>query len=192
MLGLQWTVTDDSLHVSEGTSKEIEAPKTQRKVLSLVYALFDSIGLLAPFSVYMRLLKSIRTKNGQHWDNKLKPCEETELTKWEEQLPIVAKTSINRGYFNTARDKTELHMFADASIDTMCAVAYLRSQLKQYSADSTFFMGKGRVASMTHLSITRLELQGAAMSVKLKKQKVKEHEMKVNSCSLWSNSTTVL
>ena len=44
-------------------------------------------------------------------------------------------------------------MFANASEDTMCAVAYLRSQLKEYSADLAFFIGKCRVAPM------RLELQ---------------------------------
>ena len=70
VLGLQWTITDDSLQVCRGTSKEVETPITQRKILSLVSSVFDSLGLFAPFSVHMRrLLKSIWTKNGQHWDN---------------------------------------------------------------------------------------------------------------------------
>ena len=45
---------------------------------------------------------------------------------------------------------------------------------------------------MRHLSIPRLELQAAVMAVRLKEQIVKEHEMKINSCSFWSDSTTVL
>ena len=40
---------------------------------------------------------------------------------------IVAETNINRRYFNKTRVKIEFHVFADASEDTMCAVAYLRS-----------------------------------------------------------------
>ena len=44
---------------------------------------------------------------------------------------------------------------------------------------------------MRHLSIL-LELQAAVMAVRLKEQIVKEHEMKINSCSCWSDSTTVL
>ena len=32
ILGLQWTVTDDSLQVCRGTNKEIEAPITERKI----------------------------------------------------------------------------------------------------------------------------------------------------------------
>ena len=74
-------------------------------------------------------------------------------------------------------------MFADASEDTMCAVVYLRLQSKQYSADLAVVIGKCRVAPMRHLSIPRLELQTALMAVRLKEQIVKEHEMKINSCS---------
>ena len=151
VLGLKWTVTEDSLQVCRGTNKEVEAPITQRKILSLV---FDPIGLFAPFSVHMRrLLKDIWTKNRQHWDNKVEPSEEEEFLKWKEQLPLVAETSIDRRYFNRERDKAELHLFADASEDTMCAVAYLRSQPKEYSADLAFVIGKCRVAPMRHLSI---------------------------------------
>ena len=193
VLGLQWTVTDDRLQVCRGTNKEVETPITQRKILSLVSSVFDPIGLFAPFSVHMRrLLKGIWTKNGQHWDNEVEPSEEEEFLRWKEQLPIVAETSIDRRYFNRERDKTELHVFADASEDTMCAVAYLRSQPKEYSADLAFVIGKCRVAPMRHLSIPRLELQAAVMAVRLKEQIVKEHEKEINNCSFWSDSTTVL
>ena len=82
-----------------------------------------------------RLLKSIWTKNGQHWDKEVEPDDEAEFLRRKEQLAIVAETSIDRRYFNRERDKTEFHVFADASEDTMCAVAYLRSQPKEHSAD---------------------------------------------------------
>ena len=72
-------------------------------------------------------------------------------------------------------------MFADASENTMCAVAYLRSEPKEYSADLAFVIGKCRVAPMRHLSIPRLELQAAVMVVKLKEQIVKEHESNIHS-----------
>ena len=126
VLGLQWTVTHDSLQVCRSTNKEVEAPITQRKILSLVSSVFD------PFSVHMRrLLKGIWTKKGQHWDNEVELGDEAKFLRWKEQLPIVAETSIDRRYFNREKDKTELHVFADASEDTMCAVAYRRSQPKK-------------------------------------------------------------
>ena len=85
----------------------------------------------------------------------------------------MAETSIDRRYFNRKRDKTELHVFADATEETMCAVAYLRSQPEEYSADLAFVIGKCRVAPMRRLSIPRLELQAAVMGVRLKEQIVK-------------------
>ena len=77
-------------------------------------------------------------------------------------------------------------MYADASEDTMWAVAYLSSQTKGYSADIAFVIatrsGTDEASFNTSIGIV----------VWLKEQIVKEHEMKKNSCSLWSNSTTVL
>ena len=193
VLGLQWTIIDDSLQVCRGTRKEVETPITQRKILSLVSSMFDPLGLFAPFSVQMRrLLKRIWTKNGQHLDNSVEPNEEEEFLKWKAQLPEAAETSIDRRYFSTTKGKWELHVFADASEDTMCAVAYLRSKPKEYSADLAFVIGKCRVALMLHLCIPRLELQAAVMAVRLKEQIVKEHEMKIHSCNFWTDSTTVL
>ena len=60
----------------------------------------------------------------------MKSGEQSKVLGWKEERPIVAETSIDRERFNTAREKSELHVFADASEDTMCAVAYLRSQPK--------------------------------------------------------------
>ena len=117
VLGLQWRNIDDSPQVCRGTSKEVETPITQRKILS-------------------------------YWDKSVEPNEEEEFLKWKDQLPEVAETSIDRRYFSTAKDKWELHMFADASEDTMCAVAYLRPKPKEYSADLAFVIGKCSVAPM--------------------------------------------
>ena len=193
VLGLQWTIIDDSLQVCRGTSKEHEAPITQRKILSLVCSVFHPLGLFAPFSVHMRrLLKSIWTKNWQHWDKSVETNEEEEFLKWKDQLPEVAETSIDRRYFSTAKDKWEFHVFADASEDKMCAVAYLRWKPKEYSADLAFVIGKCRVAPMRHPSISHLELQAAVMAVRLKEQIAKEHETKIHNCNFWTDASTVL
>ena len=192
VLRLQWTIIDDSLQVCRGTSKEVENAITQRKILSLIASVFVPLGLFAPFSVHVRrLLKSIWTKNGQHWDNSVELNEEEEFLKWKDQLPEVAEISIDRRYFSRAKDKWERHVFEDASEDTMCAKACLRSKTKEFSADLAFVIGKCRVAPMRHFSIPRLELQAAVMAARLKEQIVKEHETKIHSCNFWTDSTNL-
>ena len=65
--GLQCTVIDDIPYVCRGINKKTETRITQRKILSLVFSVFDPIEVFAPFSVDMRrLLKEIGAKNGQH------------------------------------------------------------------------------------------------------------------------------
>ena len=137
--------TADKFQLWSGTSKEVEASITQRKTLSLVSSISDPIRFIAPVSVPMRrLLKGIWTKIVKNWDSEVEPIEDVEFLRWKEQLPIVIETSLDRRYFKRRRDKTELHVFAEASEDTMCSVAYLQSQTKKYSADFAFVCEKCR------------------------------------------------
>ena len=69
---------------------------------------------------------------------------------------------------------------------------FTNKRVLQYSADVTVFNGKYRVAPMWLLSVSRLELQAAFMEVSLKEQIVKDNKLKINSCSFWSDSTTLL
>ena len=51
-------------------------------MLSVVSLVFDPLGLFAPFSVHMRrLLKSVWSKNGQHWEISVEPKEREEFLK---------------------------------------------------------------------------------------------------------------
>ncbi|XP_075261712.1 uncharacterized protein LOC142353364 [Convolutriloba macropyga] len=139
------------------------------------------------------LLKNIWSKFGLRWYDQIEPESEARFLKWKELLPTMAETSINRKYFSGIVSQIGLHVFADAPKDTMCAVAYFRSQQNdEIQAQLFFFIGKCRVPPMRHMSIPRLELQAAVMAVRLKSQIVKEHEIKIYSCTFWSDSTTVI
>ena len=45
---------------------------------------------------------------------------------------------------------------------------------------------------MMHLSIPPLKVQAAVIAVRLTEEIIKEHEIRINSCIFWSDSTTVL
>ena len=56
VLGLKWNHDSDTLVVSRGTSPETNRTGTQQVVLSLVSAVYDPIGLVAPYTMKTRLL----------------------------------------------------------------------------------------------------------------------------------------
>ena len=72
MLGLKWNHSTNILVVSRGTNPEVKPNVTQTVLLSLVSAVYDPIGLVAPYTVKARLLlKNIWRLNGQQWDEEL-------------------------------------------------------------------------------------------------------------------------
>ena len=72
VLGLKWYHSTDILVFSRGTSPNTDRNVTQRIVLSLVSAVYDPIGLVAPFTIKARLLlKDIWRLSGQQWDDNL-------------------------------------------------------------------------------------------------------------------------
>ena len=72
VLGSKWNHSRDTLVVSRGTTPDLNRPITQRVVLSLVSAVFDPIGLVAPYTVTACfLLKDIWRLSEQQWDNNL-------------------------------------------------------------------------------------------------------------------------
>ena len=102
------------------------------------------------------------------------------------------RSSTDQRYFSTAKDKCELHVFAEASEDTICVVAYLRSKPKEYSANLAFVVGKCRVGPMPRASIPCLELEAAVKAVRLKEQTFKEHKSEIQTFKFWTDSSTVL
>ena len=84
VLGLQWTVVDDTLEVCRDVNNEFETPTIQKKFLSPVLSIIDPTGLFAPFNFHVRrLLKIIWKKSGQHWVNEVELVESAEFPKWK-------------------------------------------------------------------------------------------------------------
>ena len=83
ILGLQWNVKSDSLEICRRMGKEVPVKVTQRVVLSQVSSVFDPLAMFSPFTVRMRLLlKGIRKKHGQSWDEQVSPEDEIAFKDW--------------------------------------------------------------------------------------------------------------
>ena len=137
LLRRQWKVTNDNFEVCRGSNKQNETPITQTKFLSAVSSVFDQFRLIATFMFTWK----------NFWDTEVETVAVAEIFKWNKQLAIVPKTGIEGNFFKTVKDRIELHLFCDASEDTMSAIEKLRKIL-----------------------IPCWELQAAALAVRLKKQ----------------------
>ena len=79
----------------------------------------------------------------------------------------------------------ELHVFADASIQAIAAVAYLHLE-GDVGAKMTLIMAKTRVAPVKDLTVLRLELQSAVIATRLALFIAAEHSLQFTRKIFWS------
>ena len=71
--------------------RPLDKAKTQRTVLSFVSSVFDSVGLVAPYTVRARLLlKDMWKISGQSWDDELPEDIRVKFLEWHSGLPLRA------------------------------------------------------------------------------------------------------
>ena len=132
-------------------------------MLSLVSAVYDPIGLVAPFTVKVRLLlKDIWRSSGQKWDDVLAQDMRESFLEWRSELPMLSEIVITRCFFQQPVDEIELHVFGDSSKDV-----FLRGRTAS-ETKIAFVFGKARVAPMETLTIPELELPAALLAARLR------------------------
>ena len=176
ILGLNWNVETDSLMVCRGIEQELPAKIT--------------LGICSPFTIRMRfLLKSIWASMGQAWDKELSAQHSKLFSDWCSELREIRTMSRNRLYFENGCTNLRLHIFTDASGEAMFIVAYLQDET---TLKLTYVIGKCRVAPIRHMTIPKLELQAAVYGVRLRKQILNKHDVRIDKIYHWTNSSTVL
>ena len=157
--------------------------------------MYDPIGLVAPYTVKVRLLfKAIWRLSGQQWDDNLPDHIAEKFLEWSEELTRLTGITIPRSYFEGPLAKVELHIFGESSQDVFSAVAFLRGKVTCgcYSkTELAFVFGKERVAPIKPLTIPKLELQ-AALSARLKDEIRLALTSPLERTFMWTDSTTIL
>ena len=98
----------------------------------------------------------------------------------------VQNTALNESFVDCSH---ELHVFVDASQSAMCAVAYLRS-VQCETVVVSFLVAKCRVAPIRASTIPKLELQAAAIGLRLSMSIQYFLLFSVQNCFFWSESST--
>ena len=174
--------------------KPKELADTQQKVISPTASIFDPIGFLAPFIVRAKIFLQLLWKLRQGWDEKVAEEIQQEWSVWQKELQSLSEFLIPWFYRLGMVSPTsiQLHLFGDASEKAFCAVAYFRFEYPGGERQCAFVAAKTRVAPVKPLSIRRLELQAAVLSVRLACIIQKEHDYEVSSTCHWSDSSGVI
>ena len=166
-LGVHWCLNSDSFGFRITLQ---DSPLTRRGILSTISSIYDPFGFAGPFLLRGRkILQKITSLKGG-WDSRV-PEELVALwTNWRQGLPRLQELSIPRCYrpkdFGPLEHES-LHIFSDASEVGYGVVSYLRQVDVNGRINVSMVFGKSRVTPSKPITIPRLELTAAAVSVRI-------------------------
>lgn len=201
-LGLYWEAHKDefcfnmSFHRVKKEVAEGLCNPTKRQVTSLVMAIFDPLGFLAPLKIKGLMLIQEIWRSGVDWDEEIPLTIYEDWKSWLKELDQVNKIRVPRPYCATSMRKAEsiqLHVFCDGSESGYASCAFLRIQTGG-SLTVKFVMGKCRVAPLKGLSVPRMELQAALLGSRLARSIKEAHrdQFQIDKTVFWTDSRTVL
>ncbi|XP_071819881.1 uncharacterized protein [Apostichopus japonicus] len=191
-LGVSWCVESDQFQFRVTVN---ERPYTRKGILSIVASIYDPLGFLAPFVLVAKRILQDLCRMKLAWDDDI-PDEHLKCWKrWLLELPKLKDFKVNRclksdGYDNVRN--TQLHLFSDASESGYGVAAYVRFVNEENQIHCAFVIGKARVAPLKQITIPRLELTAATVSVRLFKSLERDLHIKLDSVTFWTDSTSVI
>ena len=192
-LGVHWCVESDTFGFRILVK---DKPLTRRGILSTVSSIYDPLGFAAPFTlIAKKLLQDLCREERLGWDDQLPDCYLRRWEKWRDELPSLERLSYPRCVKPQEFGKVtsrQLHIFSDASSIGYGSVVYQRLCDDQGHIHCSFLIGKARLAPIKPVTIPRLELTAATVSIRLGEMIKKELDEKPDTVQYHTDSTTVL
>jgi len=179
-LGVHWNIERDEFGFKIDLK---DKPYTRRGILSTVSSVYDPLGFVAPFSLSAKSILQDLCRRKLEWDQEIPTDHRSQWQKWLDDLPKLSQFTVNRCYKppdfgHTA--SSQLHQFSDASQIGYGAVSYLRLVNTRGEIHCSFLIGKSRLTPLKHITIPRLELTAATVSVRLNKMMKDELELPID------------
>ena len=172
-----------------------DRPCNRRGILSAVSSLYDPLGMAAPFILPAKLLLQDLCRRGLGWDDEVPDLHLTRWRAWVDDLPKISRIAIGRCVKPVKSSdiaSCQIHHFCDASQVAYGVVSCLRLVDMQGRIFCSFFIGKSRLAPLKKITIPRLELTAATVSVQLNKILTKELQITIDKVTFWTDSMTVI
>ncbi|XP_028413668.1 uncharacterized protein LOC114536524 [Dendronephthya gigantea] len=191
-LGVLWSI---ETNVFKFTITLKEHPCTRRGILSTVSSVFDPLGFVAPVLLEGKSILQELCRIKLDWDDPVPEDMCIRWCKWKSELKELELFSIPRCYKPKAFGpiaKFELHHFFDASFKGYSQCSYLRLVDVNGKVHCSFVLGKSRVTPLKVVTVPRLELTAAVVSVKVSEQLHRELDMMITKEFFSTDSQVVL
>lgn len=201
VLGVFWKSNDDlitfklSPYILESDLFLGNKTPTKRKLLKILMTVYDPLGLIGHYLMYLKMVLQEVWRSGVEWDEEIQAPQMVKWRKWLALLPEIQNIKIPRCYLQTFNIydnlNVQLHTFADASENGYAAVSYLR--ISDGSNVVVSLVGsKTRVAPLRITSIPRLELMAALIASRFASSIASSLSIKISQKIFWSDSKTVI
>ena len=191
-LGVRWNVLEDEFYFD--VKVQNGEVVTRRVMLSVVASCFDPLGLISPFIVGGKLLFQEVTRLKLPWDQLVSQDIRDSWNRWVSVIQNLGSLRIPRCIKPSLFDDAmiELHHFSDASLRAYGTCCYVRGVNKQGTVFTLLVASKGKVAPINAVTIPRLELQAAVLSIHMDGFLRKELDISLCPSYFWSDSSVVL
>ena len=192
VLGIEWCVESDVFQFRISLK---DKPFTRRGILSTVSSIYDPLGFAAPFLLQGKRILQDLCKEKVEWDDPIHDELRARWEKWRSELVLLEEMKITRCYKPNDFGKLksiEVHHFSDASADGYGQCSYLRLVDDKNRVHCSFLLGKARVTPLKPVTIPRLELTAALVSVKVSQTLQEELEYDEMDEFFWTDSKVIL
>ncbi|KAJ8393282.1 hypothetical protein AAFF_G00061830 [Aldrovandia affinis] len=179
-LGIQWNIENDTFTFQVNVKSQ---PLTRRGLLSMVSSVLKA---------KLKLQELCRLKYG--WDDAIPRHLSRPLMKWLADLNQLSTFQVPRcmkpedfGEIKTA----QLHHFSDASELGYGTASYIRMTNDKDEMHTALVMGKARVTPLKQVTIPRLELAAATLSVRIDRMLKTEMQIQMEDSVFWTDSQSV-
>ena len=191
-LGVHWCLESDSFSFRITLQ---DTPLTRRGILSTISSVYDPLGIASPFMLIGRKILQKITSMKDGWDCKVPDDLAQAWSNWRTKLPDLEHIKLQRCYkpHNFGEVKSmSLHTFSDASEIGYGTACYLRQVDSENRVCVSLVCGKSRVSPLKSITIPRLELTAATLSVKIGAMVKDELDQSSLKDFYWSDSMITL
>ncbi|XP_067019483.1 uncharacterized protein [Acropora muricata] len=165
-------------------------PCTRRPILSEVSSIFDPLGFVAPVLLEGKAILQEVCRQNVGWDDPVPAELQARWLKWKLELEELENFAIPRCYkpldFGQVV-KAELHHFSDASLKGYGQCSYLRLTNQVGKVHCSSVVGKARVAPLKIVTVPRLELTSAVVSVRVADLLRKQLDVDITTEVFWTD-----